>query len=256
MTLDPNRPEAPGPEKPGNRILAAMTRAERGLIAEATEPVRLVPGATLLSPGERIDHIVFPESGLVSLAIEMPGGTVAEVGMIGREGMVGLQALLGEPVALVRAIVQVPGEGYRVAAAPLTSLADGSRNLRGLVRRQAMAALIHASYSAACNAAHPLEHRIARWLLGVQDRVGPGFPITQDYLATMLGARRPTVNAMLRNLKTAGLVRYARGRIAVIDRAGLEGAACPCYRAERAALDRLLDGPGAAPGKAPVMSAS
>ncbi len=104
-----------------------------------------------------------------------------------------------------------------------------------------MASLVHASFAAACNAAcHPLERRAARWLRGVQDRVGPGFPITQEYLAVMLGARRPTVNAVLQGLKAAGLVRHVRGRVAVADRAGLEAVSCPCYRAERAEFERFM----------------
>ena len=217
-----------------------MTLGERGLVGRMAEPVELAFGATLLAPGGRIEHVVFPDDGLVSLMAELPGGARAEVGVVGREGLVGLPALLGAPHTPFRAVVQVPGRGQRVGVGALLLLADGSRNLRDLVRRYAMASLVHASFAALCNAAHPLERRAARWLLGVQDRVGAGFPITQEYLAVMLGSRRPTVNAALRGLKAAGLVRHVRGRVAVADRAGLEAAACPCYRAERAELERLL----------------
>jgi CRP-like cAMP-binding protein len=224
----------------GNRILGAMTVGERGLVAQMAEPVELAFGATLLPTGGRIEHVVFPDEGLVSLVAELSDGSRAEVGVAGREGLIGLPALLGEPHTPFRAVVQVPGRGHRVGVGALLLLADGSRNLRDLVRRYAMASLVHASFAALCNAAHPLESRAARWLLGVQDRVGPGFPITQEYLAAMLGSRRPTVNAVLQSLKAAGLVRHARGRVAVADRAGLEAAACPCYRAERAQLERLL----------------
>ncbi len=234
----------------GNRLLAAMSRAERALVERVAEPVELAYSATLFAPGERIEHVVFPDSGLVSLVAELPDGSRAEVGVAGREGLVGVPALLGEPMAPFRAVVQVPGRGQRVGLAPLLLLADGSRNLRELVRRYAAASLVHASLAAACNAAHPLERRAARWLLGVQDRVGAGFPITQEYLAVMLGSRRPTVNAALQNLKAAGLVRHVRGRVAIADRAGLEAASCPCHRAERAALERLLPGGfGATPGE-------
>jgi CRP-like cAMP-binding protein len=219
-----------------------MTRAERALLAQMAEPVDLALGATLFAPGERIEHVIFPDSGLVSLVLELPDGARAEVGVVGPEGLVGLPALLGEPTSLLRAVVQVSGRGHRAAVAPLQLLADGSRNLRDLVRRCSMASLAHASLTAACNAAHPLERRTARWLLGVRDRVGPGFPITQEYLAIMLGTRRPTVNAVLQTFRTAGLVRLARGWIAVTDSAGLEAAACPCYRAGREALERLLPG--------------
>jgi CRP-like cAMP-binding protein len=215
-----------------------MTRAERGLLAP--EEIELALGAVLFAPGERIEHVVFPDGGLVSLVVELPDGARAEVGAAGREGLVGLPALLGEPVSAVRAVVQVPGRARRVGAGALRTAADGSRNLRELVRRWSMASLAHAELAAVCNATHPLERRAARWLLGVQDRVGPGFPITQEYLAVMLGARRPTVSAVMQSLKAAGLIRTARGQVAVADRAGLEAAACPCYRAERERLERLL----------------
>lgn len=219
-----------------------MTSAERALVEGLATPVDLIPGQDLFRPGERIEHVVFPDTGLVSLLAEAPDGARAEIGMVGREGLVGLPALLGEPCAHLRAVVQVRGRGRRVGVPALRMLADGSRNLRDLVRRYAMASLIQAGLAAPCIAAHPLERRAARWLLAAQDRVGAGFPMTQERLAASLGARRPAVNAALGNLKAAGLVRHARGLIAVADRAGLEAASCPCYRSGRAALERLLPG--------------
>jgi CRP-like cAMP-binding protein len=230
----------PGPE--GNRLLAALTRAEQALLAPETEPVEFRLGATLYAPGKPVGHILFPDSGLVSLMAELEDGGRIEVGLVGREGLVGLTALLGAPVAEFRAVVQVPGRGRRIACRALRSAADGSHNLRDLVRRYAAARLMHAGRTAACNASHELAYRAARWLLLVQDRVGPGFPMTQEFLASMVGARRPTVNAVLRQFQGAGLLRCTRGRIAIADRTGLEAAACPCYRAECAALKRLLPG--------------
>jgi CRP-like cAMP-binding protein len=217
-----------------------MPQADLDLIGGTLEPIDLPFDANLSAPGMPVESIVFPASGLVSIVTELPDGVRVEVGLVGRESLVGLTALLGEPHAPFRAIVQIPGRGHRASVAALQLLADNSRPVRDLVRRHALVALLHASITAACNASHLLEHRAARWLLEVQDRVGPGFPITQEYLAMMLGARRPPVNAVMKRLKAAGLIRHARGRIAITDRAGLQALACPCYEAERAAFARLL----------------
>lgn len=226
----------------GNHLLAAMTRAERELVLRAATRVDLPAGTTLYAPGERIGHVFLPESGLVSLIADMEGGDGVEVGLVGREGMVGLGALLGEPIHGMRALVQVGGTAYRLEASAFAALAEGSPNLRGLVRRHIAAMLAHVARNAACNAAHPLERRTARWLLSVADRVGPGLALTQDLVAIMLGARRPTVNQVLKGLREAGLIRVARGQIAIADRAGLERASCPCYAAQRALERRLLPG--------------
>lgn len=239
------------PDKaPGNRLLAAMTRAERSLVLGAARPVALPAGSTVFSTGEVVRQVLFPDSGLVSLLADLPDAEPVEVGLIGREGLVGLPALLGDPTASLRAVVQVGLRGQQLEAATLLLLTDGSRNLRNLLRQYTMAMLVHTARCAACNAAHPLEKRAARWLLSVADRVGPNIPITQDDLATMIGARRPTVNLVLRDLRRAGLIRHARGQVAIADRAALEEAACPCYRLIREAHDRLF--PGAFRSSAPA----
>lgn len=230
------------PDAGGNRFLATMTRAERALVLDKAEPIELPAGTTLFAPGEHVRHVVFPAAGVVSLIADMPGEEEVEVGLVGREGVAGLHALLGDPLASVRAVVQVRGHGHRVEAATLSLWAHNSHNLRNVLLRCARAALLQAGRSAACNAVHPLEQRTARWLLSVADRVGPGLPLTQEFLATMLGARRPTVNQVLAGLRGAGLIRHARGQMVVADRAGLEAAACPCYRIARDAQERLFPG--------------
>lgn len=224
----------------GNRLLAAMTRAERALLVQAAEPFRFAAGTDLFAPGQESRHVYLPDSGLVSLLADLPDAGRVEVGLVGREGLVGLPVLLGDPVTGLRATVQVPTHGHRIEAATWLLLADGSRNLRSLLRRFAMAMLAQASHGAACNAVHALEQRAARWLLSVADRVGPNIPITQEYLAGMLGARRPTVNLVLQQLRRSGHIRHARGQLAIADRAALEAAACPCYRLIREAHERLF----------------
>ena len=230
------------PHVSGNRFLAALSRPERALALGAAESVELPAGATLFVPGDEVRHVVFPAAGLVSLIIDTPGENGVEVGIVGREGVVGLHALLGDAVTSVRAVVQVRGHGHRVETAPLSRWARNSQNMHGVLMRCACAALLQASCTAACNAAHPLEQRTARWLLSVADRVGSGFPITQEMLAAMLGARRPTLNRVLVNLRQAGLIRHARGHVAVADRARLEAVSCPCYWMVRQKQERLFPG--------------
>ncbi|MFC7478035.1 Crp/Fnr family transcriptional regulator [Dankookia sp. GCM10030260] len=230
------------PNVGGNRFLAALSRTERALAQGAAEPVELPAGATLFVPGDEVRHVIFPAAGLVSLLVDIPGENGVEVGLVGREGVVGLHALLGDAVASVRAVVQVRGHGHRVEATPLARWARNSHNLHSVLMRCACAALLQASCAAACNAAHPLEQRTARWLLSVADRVGSGFPITQEFLATMLGTHRPTLNRVLVGLRQAGLIRSMRGHIAVADRARLEAASCPCYWMARKEQERLFPG--------------
>jgi CRP-like cAMP-binding protein len=258
--MSTSRPVAVPPQvSAGNHLLAAMTRAERELVLRAATRVDLPAGTTLYAPGDRIGHVFLPESGLVSLIADMEGEDGVEVGLIGREGLVGVAALLGGSVAEVRALVQVAGTALRVEVSAFATLAEGSPNLRGLVRRHTAAMLAHVARNAACNAAHPLERRTARWLLSVADRVGPGFALTQDLVAIMLGARRPTVNQVLKVLREAGLIRCARGQIAISDRAGLERACCSCYAAQRALERRLFPGAlgqGGAPEDGPRPAAA
>lgn len=224
------RPAAP---PPGNRLLAALSRAERALLAGALRAVTLRRGQVLLAPGEETAALILPEGGLVSLLLELPPWPGREVGLVGREGVVGLSALLGEPRSPFRAVVRIGGPAQRVGTAELRLLADRSANLRGLVRRLALAALLDAAAAAACHGAHPLEGRLARWLLTAADRVGPGLALTQEDLASSIGARRPSVNLVLAGFRDAGLVGLSRGRLAVLDAAGFAARACPCLAAAR-----------------------
>jgi CRP-like cAMP-binding protein len=224
-----------------------MSQVERGLLAHVTAPVMLPRGHTLVASGEELAEVVLPDSGLVSILVEPPEGGTIEVATIGREGVVGLAGLLGAPVSPVRAVVRVAGAGHRIGLPELRSVIDRSPALRDLIRRQAAAMLAQAGIAVACMATHALDRRAARWLLAAADRVGPGFPLTQEELATSLGARRPSVNAALGALREAGLIRQARGLIGVADRPGLEARACSCHAVLRLQLDRLLRaGAGAA----------
>jgi CRP-like cAMP-binding protein len=196
-------------------------------------------GQVLIEPGAEVARLILPESGLVSLVLELPDGGGGEAGLIGHEGVVGLPALLGAPRSPFGAVVRVPGEAQTIAVGDLRMLADRSANLRSLVRGQALSAMVQAATLLACQASHRLEQRAARWLLTAADRVGPGFPLTQEDLASSLGARRPTVNGVLSAFQRDGLIRHARGQVAVADPARLATRSCGCHAVMRRAVATL-----------------
>jgi CRP-like cAMP-binding protein len=242
----------------GNRLLAALGPLERRRLDGLLAPVDLSPGQVLLAPGSPIDVVHFPVAGtVVSLQTALPGG--AEVGLVGAEGLVGLSVLLGGEAASAGAVALVGGRALRMPADLLRARANASLVVRDLLQRYAAARLAETAQRVACATAHPLPRRAASWLLAMRDRAGPGFPATQERVAEALGARRPTVNAVLREMRAAGLVRLARGRVALSDPAGLAAAACPCHAAARRAYECLLPlsftgqaagGPGAGGGRA------
>lgn len=226
----------------GNRLPAVLPRAERDLLQPMLTPLTPQPGETLLAPGQWIERVIFPDTGVVAMIRESPEGSRSCVELLGREGMVGLPALLGMRTSPLRACVLVGGGAQSIAADRLRIMADRGFALRDLIRRYAMASILQLSHNAACGTLHPLRQRTARCLLELQDRVGPGFALTQDWLACLLGARRPTVNQELGRLRREALISLARGAVAVADPAGLEAAACPCRRAIREQRLALLPG--------------
>jgi CRP-like cAMP-binding protein len=200
----------------------------------------LPQGVSLLTRDKPAEHIFIPASGIISLMAELADGGRVEVGLVGYESLVGLRGLLGEEMPSTHAVVQVPGSGFQVPLPAFRSLWNTRESLRDLVCQHISAAMLHASLNAACNAVHPLHRRMARWLLSVEDRVGPSFRITQEYLGIMIAARRPVVNRTLTKFRNDGLIQHGRGRIVVTDRASLEAVACACYGAEHEVYRGLL----------------
>jgi CRP-like cAMP-binding protein len=236
----PAAPRRGPPLGPGNRLLAALPRLDLALLAREFEPIGFAPGQSLRAPGQPIGRVVFPDSGVISLVAEPADGERAEVGLVGREGLLGLPALLGQPEAGLRWLVRVGGGGRAIRADALRARMLVSYALRDLLHRCTAAGLAEARQGAACTALHPLPRRLAGRLLALEDRMGPGFALSQASLAETLNARRPTVSTELQGLRRAGLIRQARGRIAIADRRGLEALACPCHAAAREARRRLL----------------
>ncbi len=226
----------------GNRLLAAMTATDLALVLPLLETIELPIGATLQPAGRPPTAVLFIDQGVASAIARFDDGKRAEVATIGREGLVGPVRLRGPESVPFAVIVQVPGRGRRLPVARFAALAEHSPALQDLLARYAHAQMIQVAQTAACNAVHAVEQRAARWLLMTQDRMGTGFELTQEYLAAMLGVRRPTVNAIAQMLQESGAIRYTRGAVVVRDRGTLERFTCPCYGIVRGAFEDAVPG--------------
>jgi CRP-like cAMP-binding protein len=227
-----------------NRLLAALTPHDRDRLAPHLKEVHLERGRVLFEAGERIDQVYFPTGGIVSLvSLQEDGGSV-ETGAVGCEGMVAVDCLLGDRVSYNRALVQIPGTAQVLPTSVFTEVWEASASFRATIMayNHAFAALVF--QSVACNISHSAEVRLARWILMCLDRCGDGetVALTHEYLADMLGVGRPTITVVARTLQAAGLIRYSRGVITVLDRPGLEAASCECYWKVRQTFERLLPG--------------
>jgi len=218
-----------------NNLLAALPRKDYVGLLEGLETATLSYGTVLYQPGERIEHVYFPVDCIVSLLAAVETNEAMEVGLVGREGLVGIALALGTDVSPIRALVQATGMAVRMKAARFRKELEQCLALRRAVYRYTYAKLAMARQIVACNHFHTVEARLSRWLLMTSDRVlSEEFLLTQAFLADMLGVRRGTVNAAAGPLQRRNLIRYSRGQIRILDRAGLEAASCACYaRIER-----------------------
>jgi CRP-like cAMP-binding protein len=215
-----------------NRLLSTFSPAERALVEPSATIVELRRGEVLFEAGMDVPATHFPSAGtVVAIVVGIADGRTVEVATIGREGAVGGIVSGGKVPAFGRAVVQVPGFALRVDLKALEAAKARSPHIRDLFSRYADALLAQVMQSVACNAFHPLESRCCRWLLTAQDRSGGNeIPLTQEYLAEMLGVQRTTVSAVARMLQEKGLIRYRRGAIQILDRAATERKSCECYR--------------------------
>ena len=227
-----------------NRLLAGLAAPDRAALAPHLEAVSLSRGEVLFHPGDEVEQIHFPcGSTVVSLVTVLADGRAAEAATIGREGAVGGIVSGGSKPAFCRAAAQIAGPALRLEAARLETAKGASAALRDRFARYADCLVAQLQQSVVCNAVHPLEARLCRWLLTTQDRVGDAdLPLTQDALAEMLGTRRSTVTPVAGELQRRGLIAYRRGRVRVLDRAGLQRAACECHAALRRHFDRVAPG--------------
>jgi CRP-like cAMP-binding protein len=214
-----------------NRLLAALSADDFDLLAPHLATGALVQADPIFASGRAASHIWFPHEGVISIVASGADGDSVEVATVGREGMTGVAVVLGSDSMSNEAMVQVSGHGSSIGPAAFQQALDTSPSLRRMMQRYILAVIAQISQNAACNQLHDIRKRCARWLLTTHDRVnGDSFVLTQEYLAMMLGVARPSVSTAAAALHDAGLIRYTRGVITVVDREGLEDAACECYR--------------------------
>jgi CRP-like cAMP-binding protein len=234
----------PPPAANRNLLLAALPAADYARILPSLSVVALTLKDILHKPGELIRDVYFPGGGFCSMVTVLEDGNMVEVATVGREGMVGVSAVLDGTLPTSTAMVQ--GETdvcYRMTVEAFRQEVNRHGAFHELMTHYAHALFGFVAQSTACNAIHSVEQRLARWLLMAQDRMGSQeFPLTQEFVAMMLGASRPTVTVVAGTLHKAGLIDYRHGRVTIVDRASLEAASCECYRAATNLLKSVTDG--------------
>lgn len=224
-----------------NRILSALPAGEFARLAPSLHRVELTLGQTLHRAGDQIEDVYFVEDGFISALAMLSGGQAIEIGLIGAEGLCGVTVVLGASASYSETMCQTGGGAYSIATGALLDAVAHAPRLRDLLLRYVHVFGVQVSQTAACNGHHELGQRLARWLLAAHDRSGvPELSLTQDLIAVMLGVRRSTVSVAAGTLQKAGLIRYQHGRITVLDRTGLEDAACECYEAVASEYRRLF----------------
>ena len=226
-----------------NRLLAALRPDDLMLLEPHLEVVELRQAEVLYEAGDTVGHAYFPHDSMVCLVAVLEEGATAEVAVFGREGVMGFASSLVTRVSFGRYMAQVGGMASRIDAGRLRQLADTRPDMRHMFMRYTEALLAQTFQTVACNAIHPVEARCCRWILATHDRVQrDDLPLTHEFLGEMLGVQRPTVSLITRSLLNAGLIQQGRGVITVVDRRGLEEAACGCYGVIRRSFERLLPG--------------
>lgn len=224
-----------------NRILGAMSAADLAALKPHLRPVRLEHQRILFDTGDRVLLVYFPLTCVVSLVVPLSTGQSVEAAMVGRDGVVGAGAALDGKISLNRAVIQLPGNALECGVEVLEEAAYRSRSLISLLVRHEQTVFAQAQQSTACMAAHDTTARLCRWLLRARDlSTSDGLPFTQEFLADMLGVNRTSVSPIAHTLQQAGMIRYARGRIEILNVEGLRESACECYEAIRLNYDRLL----------------
>jgi CRP-like cAMP-binding protein len=224
-----------------NRLLASLKSEDLKVLAQHLREIPIRQGDLLEEPGRPLDAVYFPQSGMVSLIVQMPEDTAVEVGTVGVEGAIGMAVGLGSRSSFICALVQVSGTSIRIPASRFRAVANRSPGIRELIVRYAELQLGQIQQTAACNALHQVSERLSRWLLQTSDKTASNtIPFTHEFLGRMLGVRRSTVSQIASEFHDAGIIETRRGQITVLKRKELEKKACDCYEIIRLHIDRLL----------------
>ena len=229
----------PRPAAAVNRLLRGLPDRDRRRILAGCETVDLAFADVLCTPGDRIGHVYFPTRSFISLIMPIDDSASLEVGMVGNEGMFGIPLVLGVDVSPVGAVVLGGGAALRMDAAGFSREFGRSPALHHAIDCYVFVHLSQLAQTAACTRFHVVEARLARWLLMTQDRVGPEFAMTQEYLAQMLGTGRPSLSLTASQMQRVGAIQYTRGLMRVLDRAELEKLSCECYSVVRTMMADL-----------------
>jgi CRP-like cAMP-binding protein len=232
---------APIQEPTLNQLIAALPSAEAQRWLPQLEWVQMPLGEVLYESGSMLTHVYFPTTAIVSLLYVMENGASAEIAVVGNEGIVGISLFMGGGTTPSRAVVQSAGQGYRLDAQAMKDEFNRAGPVLHLLLRYTQALITQMAQTAVCNRHHSLDQQLCRWLLLSLDRLpGNQLVMTQELIANMLGVRREGVTEAALKLQKAELIRYSRGRITVLDRAGLEQRTCECYAVVKKEYDRLL----------------
>ena len=233
MTVPPNWPR--------NRLLLALPEPDLKQLLPDLEHIELKREQVLIDADSSLDHVFFPDSGVISVVAVYPDGSIIEMATIGREGGTGFQAVFGAKTSSARLLVQVPGTAAKMPRQAFVRAMDALPAFLGVVQAHVLAFLEQVMVSAACNGAHNVRQRLARWLLMMRDRHdGDDLPLTQDLLAEMLGVHRPSITNAAQGLQRDGFIECGRRRVTILDRDGLVGASCECYRVVRSRIAHHL----------------
>ncbi|BAY26788.1 Crp/Fnr family transcriptional regulator [Calothrix sp. NIES-2100] len=225
---------------PKNQLLAALPPSEYESLVPHLQLVPLSNQQVIYEVGEPIKYAYFPHQAVISLVIIMDDSSTVEAALVSQEGMAGIPIILGDNISFLQAVVQVPGDGMRINADVLKTEFDKGGYLQRLLLRYVQAVFSELAQGSACNRVHSLEKRLARWLLKVSDRIGSQeFPLTQEFMAQMLGVRRSGVTVAANTLSQSGIISYHRGQITILDKQALEAASCECYRVVKTEFARL-----------------
>jgi CRP-like cAMP-binding protein len=235
---------APMARRPLNHLLRSLSTDDFDALQPHLQPFELVRETVLVEAGVPLTHVYLPESGIISIVIRLSEGQRIELAMTGRDSIIGAAAAFGEAVSLSEASVLLPGSALMVDVASFRSVADGSAAFRALLARHEQVLLAQVQQSAACNASHPVEARLAHWLLRAHELCDDQtLPLTQELLAQMIGVQRNAVSIVAHALQQAGIIRYSRGQIEITNVEALQRTACECYQTVHAKHAQLLKMP-------------